>query len=48
MTKAEVEAKIQEIISKDERYKDAKITITFKDKDNAHRSKDQATARREV
>jgi len=32
MTKKELETKIKSILSKDERYKDVKVIITFKDK----------------
>jgi len=32
MTKEEVEAKVKEILAKDKKYKDAKITLVFKDK----------------
>lgn len=34
MTKQEVEEKIKEILSKDDRFKDAKIKIIYKDKIN--------------
>lgn len=32
MTKEEAEAKVKEILAKDKKYKDAKITLVFKDK----------------
>ena len=32
MTKKEIEKKIKEILSKDQRYKGAKITINYSDK----------------
>jgi len=32
MTKEEAEAKVKEILAKDEKYKDAKVTLVFKDK----------------
>ena len=32
MTKEEVEAKVKEILAKDKKYKDAKVTLVFTDK----------------
>lgn len=37
MTKAEAEAKVKEILAKDAKYKDAKITVTFTDKKRKHK-----------
>ena len=32
MTKEEVKAKVKEILAKDKKYKDAKVTLAFKEK----------------
>ena len=32
MTKEEAEAKVKEILAKDKKYKDTKVTLVFKDK----------------
>ena len=34
MTKKEIEKKIKEILSKDKRYAGAKVTISYRDKEN--------------
>jgi len=40
MTKEEIEVKVKEILEKDKKYKDAKVTVVFADK----RKKDKNTS----
>jgi len=39
MTKEAAEAKVKEILSKDKKYKDAKVTLVFKDKQEKNTQK---------